>query len=233
MNPGLHERRARAAVRATCYAASSDLLASPHDIDPRALLAARRGLCAQLPWGTVLEAPVAALAAAELTALRLAYSGAFEVGDQGPPVPIRESLRASRPPGAREEVVRFYEFFGYTPGERFAWQPDHLSIELEFLHVLCVQEAHAEDDATARPFQLAQGDFTARHPGAWLPAFAGDAVALAPASPYAPAARAGRRFRCRRSRLAAREPRPPLRGARRGEQAPRHRAPRAGARPRS
>lgn len=184
------ERRSRSAARATCYAACSELLASPHELDPRALLATRRGRCAPLPWGAPLEAPVGELAAAPLESLRLAYSAAYEVGDQGPPVPIRESLRPGRPPGTREEVVRFYEFFGYAPGERFAWQPDHLSIELEFLHVLCVQEAHAPDDAAARPFQLAQGDFTARHPAAWLAAFADDTAAQAAASPYAAAARA-------------------------------------------
>lgn len=186
----VHERRSRAAARATCYAACSELLASPHDFDPRALLATRIGACAHLPWGAALEAPVAELAGTPLESLRLAYSGTFEVGDQGPPVPIRESLRPGRPPGAREEVVRFYEFFGYAPGERFAWQPDHLSIELEFLHLLCVQEARAVDDAAARPFQLAQGDFTARHPGAWLPQFAADAAAHAGDSPHAKAARA-------------------------------------------
>lgn len=185
-----HERHSRAAARAACYAAGSELLASPHELDPRALLAARRGACAHLPWGVALEAPIAALAGAPLEDLRLAYGAAFEVGDQGPPVPIRESLRPSRPPGTREEVVRFYEFFGYAPGERFAWQPDHLSIELEFLHVLCVQEARALDDAAARPFQLAQGDFTARHPAAWLPEFAADAARLAPGSPYAAVAEA-------------------------------------------
>ena len=179
-----------APLRALAYAASSELLASPHDLDPRALLATRRRQCAPLRWAAVLEPAIEALAAAELDALQRGFSGLFEVGDQGPPVPIRESLRPARPPGAREEVVRFYEFFGYAPGERFAWQPDHLSIELEFLHVLCVQEAHAPDDAAARPFQLAQGDFTARHPAAWLPAFADDTTAQAAASPYAAAARA-------------------------------------------
>jgi DMSO reductase family type II enzyme chaperone len=187
------ERRSRASVRAVCHAACSELLASPHDLDPRALLAARRGGCAALPWGAALEPLVAELAGCDLDVLRRAYSAAFEVGDQGPPVPIRESLRASRPPGTREEVVRFYEFFGYAPGERFAWQPDHLSIELEFLHVLCVQEARAADDAAARPFQLAQADFTARHPAAWLPAFAADAAARSPA-PYAAVTRAVAQF---------------------------------------
>jgi DMSO reductase family type II enzyme chaperone len=179
-----------APLRAACYAACSDLLASPHDLDPRQLLASRRGCLAGLPWGAELETSAAALAAASLEELRAGFSTLFEVGDQGPPVPIRESLRPARAAGAREEVVRFYEFFGYAPGERFAWQPDHLSIELEFLHVLCVQEANAVDDGGARPFELAQIDFASRHPAAWLPAFAADAARQAPGSPYAAAAAA-------------------------------------------
>ena len=64
------------------------------------------------------------------------------------------------------------------------------SIELEFLHVLCAQEANAVDDAGARPFQRAQADFAARHPGAWLRAFADDAARVAPGSAYALAAAA-------------------------------------------
>lgn len=183
-----------APLRAHAYAACSELLASPHDLDPRGLLATRRGPCAALPWAVVLGPAIEALAAAELDALQRSFSGLFEVGDQGPPVPIRESLRPSRPPGAREEVVRFYEFFGYAPGERFAWQPDHLSIELEFLHVLCAQEANAADDAAARPFQLAQADFATRHPAAWLQGFADDAARVAPQSLHASAAAAAASF---------------------------------------
>jgi DMSO reductase family type II enzyme chaperone len=188
------QRLHTAPLRALAYAASSELLASPHDLDPRALLATRRRQCAPLRWAAVLEPAIEALAAAELDALQRGFSGLFEVGDQGPPVPIRESLRPARPPGAREEVVRFYEFFGYAPGERFAWQPDHLSIELEFLHVLCAQEANAVDDAGARPFQRAQADFAARHPGAWLRAFADDAARVAPGSAYSLAAAAVAEF---------------------------------------
>jgi DMSO reductase family type II enzyme chaperone len=188
------QRLQTAPLRTACYAACSELLASPHDVDPRELLHARRDPCRELPWGAVLETHVAAIAGGELPYLQREYSALFEVGDQGPPVPIRESLRPARPAGAREEVVRFYEYFGYVPGERFAWQPDHLSIELEFLHVLCAQEANAVDDAGARPYALAQADFASRHPGFWLPAFAADAARLSPASPYAAAAAAVARF---------------------------------------
>lgn len=184
------QRPHTAPLRALAYAACSELLASPHDLDPRGLLATRRGRCAALSWAAVLEPAIDRLASAELDSLQRSFSGLFEVGDQGPPVPIRESLRPARPPGAREEVVRFYEFFGYAPGERFAWQPDHLSIELEFLHVLCAQEANAGDDAAALPFQRAQADFATRHPAAWLQAFADDAARVAPASPHTSAAAA-------------------------------------------
>ncbi|MFO1425592.1 MAG: molecular chaperone TorD family protein [Steroidobacteraceae bacterium] len=74
--------------------------------------------------------------------------------------------------------------------EQHAWQPDHLSVELEFVHMLCWHESQAADGAAALPFQLAQADFTQRHLAAWTPTLAAQVAARAPGSLYARVTRA-------------------------------------------
>ena len=174
-----------AALRCLCYAACSELTASPHDVDPRPALRDRVGLGEAVPYASALDALLAEVCGADLTRLRAEYSGLFEVGSQGPPAPIREDLQAGQRAGIREEVVRFYDYFGYVLDGKFAWQPDHLSVELEFMHYLCYREAQAGETAEALSFQLAQADFSARHLAAWLPQLAANVDKLAKGSLYA------------------------------------------------
>lgn len=187
------DRETSAAPRCLGYAACSELVASPHDVDPRPALQARVGLGQQLPQAAGLDALLVDIATADLGALRVAYSGLFEVGDEGPPVPIREDLQPGRA-GSREELVRFYDHFGYTLDERHAWQPDHLSVLLEFMHFLCWNETQAESDDEALSFQLAQADFAQRHIASWLPAWAQRVAERAADAPYARVAEALNRF---------------------------------------
>lgn len=182
-------RESSAAPRCRVYAACSELLASPHDLDPRPALQARVGLGAHWPPAATLDPLLVEVATADLGTLRRAYSSLFEVGDEGPPVPLREDLQPGRA-GSREELVRFFDHFGYTLGEQLAWQPDHLSVLLEFMHFLCWREAQASDDEAAQPFQLAQTDFAQRHLTSWLPQWAQRVGELAEASAYARVAQA-------------------------------------------
>lgn len=154
-----------AAARCQAYAACSALAASPHESDPR-------------------EASPA-LAGADLAALRRDYSALFEVGDEGPPLPLRAAAREGGRPAMREDIVRFYEHFHYTLDEAHAWQADHLSVQLEFMQLLCWREAQADNAEDAKPWQRAQADFAARHLAPWLPTLAAEVARLAPASPYA------------------------------------------------
>lgn len=171
-----------APLRCLAYAAYSELLASPHDVDPRPRCDERLGVGAALGYASALDDLLAEFRDADLAALRAAYSGLFEVGNEGPPAPIREDLQTGQRGGTREEIVRFYEHFGYVLDERFAWQPDHLSVELEFVHYLCYLESRADENSLS--CQLAQFDFTERHPGRWVPAFAEQVERLAPGSLY-------------------------------------------------
>ena len=171
-----------AAPRCLCYAACSELLASPHEVDPRPALRARAGLGDQLSRAAPLEALFAEVVGADLERLKSEYSGLFEVGSQGPPAPIREDLLTGQKAGTREDLVRFYDFFGYRLDERFAWAPDHLSVELEFMHFLCYHEA--SDSGERLSWQLAQADFAPRHLANWVPALAAGVERLAPGAFY-------------------------------------------------
>jgi DMSO reductase family type II enzyme chaperone len=174
-----------AAARCRCYAACSELVASPHEVDVRAALRERGSLRGGVPQADLLEPALAEVRDAPVERLKREYSALFEVGDEGPPVPMREDLFDDRGSGCREEVVRFYEHFHYTLADRFAWQPAHLSVELEFVHLLCFRESQAADPAEALPYQLAQLDFCGRHLASWVPTLAARAAARAPGSIHA------------------------------------------------
>ncbi len=62
-----------------------------------------------------------------------------------------------------EELVRYYEYFGLSRSQD-AELPDHLSIELEFMHFLCELERHAPaGSADTDSLHKAQRDFIERH----------------------------------------------------------------------
>ena len=164
---------ATASGRCILYAVFSDIAASPFDAEP-AIAGEHLDIAAlDLPYTlSNLEELLQEWRETDKEVLKRDYSGLFEVGSKGPPVPIREDLHLNQPAGVREDIVRFYEFFGYGLEERFAWAPDHLSVELEFMHFLCFREAQSftESDNTvdATSYQLAQSDFSARHLCNWV-----------------------------------------------------------------
>jgi DMSO reductase family type II enzyme chaperone len=181
-----------AAPRCRCYAAFSELTASPHDVDALASLRERIGAASGLPFETGLDALLEEFAAADPQRLKAEYSALFEVGSDGPPAPIREDLLTGQKAGTREDIVRFYDFFGYRLADRFAWAPDHLSVELEFMHFLCYHEFRESSDRLS--YQLAQADFAERHLLRWVPRLADAVAALAPSSFYSRVVAATRDF---------------------------------------
>ncbi len=156
-----------ASVRCACYAAWSELCASPHDLDPRPGLRERVGSWGSIGYASSMDALIGDYVDVPLEDLKRQFSGLFEIGSDGPVVPIREDLQTGQRAGTRESLVRFYEHFGYQLAQGFAWAPDHLSVELEFMHFLCYGEATADSDASSQ--QLAQIDFTERHLLRWVP----------------------------------------------------------------
>ena len=164
----LRETGETAPARCLMYAIFSDIVASPFDAE--AAIARDEIQVSQIPLPYALSNPdkyVKAWRERDVGQLKSEYSSLFEVGSDGPPVPIREDLHRNQPAGVREDIVRFYDYFGYGLAEKFAWAPDHLSVELEFMHFLAYKESEcsAEDAAS---FQLAQHDFAERHLVVWV-----------------------------------------------------------------
>ena len=153
--------------RATIYSLFSQLLSSPHELKPLSLTSdiSFEGL----PFDFNVSEMIDNYIKYDPDELRLRYSGLFEVGDDGPPVPIREDLFLAQPAKLREDIVRFYDYFGYQLDEEFQWQMDHLSIELEFMHFLIIGELRSDKDKLS--FQLGQYDFLEKHLINWVPPF--------------------------------------------------------------
>ena len=182
--------RVTAPGRCILYAVFSDVVASPFDAEP-AIAGEPLDIAAlDLPYAlSGLETLLREWSAADKAVLKREYSGLFEVGSSGPPVPIREDLHRNQPAGVREDIVRFYEFFGYGLEEKFAWAPDHLSVELEFMHFLCFREAQSLEDDEANveavSYQLAQSDFAERHLCNWVSELAEKILQQQPDALYA------------------------------------------------
>ncbi|MCP4089441.1 MAG: hypothetical protein GY746_06570 [Gammaproteobacteria bacterium] len=172
--------------RCLMYAVFSDIAASPFDAEPAVTGDVSEITALSLPYTlSNLEGLLQEWRATDKAVLKREYSGLFEVGSDGPPVPIREDLHRNQPAGVREDIVRFYEYFGYGLEDNFAWSPDHLSIELEFMHFLCFQEAEMSiNDGDALSFQLAQKDFSERHLVNWVSGLAEKIIEQQPDSLY-------------------------------------------------
>ena len=152
--------------RSQAYSLFSMLLSSPHDLDLKSKIL-HRDTNYQLPYNIDFDDLINEFKQQDEGDLKNQYSSLFEIGNSGPPAPIREDSFLHQPAGLREDLVRFHDYFGYTLSEEFQWQMDHLSIELEFMYFLCFQEHNAEDNRLS--YQLAQLDFSKRHLFNWIP----------------------------------------------------------------
>lgn len=98
------------------------------------------------------------------------YTRLFDPGTSAPPCPLYGGLYVEPQMATMEEVLRFYHHFGLAPTGQGGDTPDHLTAELEFLHVLAYGEAdlttQGEDPSS---YRLGRRDFIARHPGRWVP----------------------------------------------------------------
>jgi DMSO reductase family type II enzyme chaperone len=154
-----------AVPRSIAYSVFSLLMSSPHEINPRVKINEIEPL--QLPFNYDLEKVMHDFCIHEDDILKRQFSALFEIGDHGPPIPIREDLFLNQPAKLKEDLVRFYEHFGYELNEEFQWQMDHLSIELEFMYFLTMGEFKEKEDKLS--YQLAQLDFSKKHLMNWVP----------------------------------------------------------------
>lgn len=72
------------------------------------------------------------------------------------------------------DIAGFYSAFGMAISGEAEDRPDHVSIECEFMNVLCAKEAHALETGEAEllhSVRKAQLDFVRDHLARWLPAF--------------------------------------------------------------
>ncbi len=103
-------------------------------------------------------------------ALPTEFTRLFDPGTSAPPCSLHGGLHVGPQMITMEEVLRFYHHFNLAPAAGSRETPDHLTAELEFLHVLAFGEADLStrgEDATA--WRLGRRDFIARHPGRWVP----------------------------------------------------------------
>lgn len=184
-----------AAIRGRAYKLYSILLASPHEIDVDRQLGEDVGAHELRPYGIDLDALCGTFLNTGIASRKREYSGLFEVGDSGSPIAIREQQQYRDVAGIMEDLVRFYDFFDYPLHEQYAWAPDHISVILEFCHVLCYRESVATDDRLS--YQLAQHDFVARHLVEWPPILADLIDKVQPGSLYANVARSASVFLAR------------------------------------
>lgn len=93
----------------------------------------------------------------------------FEAGIGSPPCPLVEGVYDRDRRAVLKELILFYNHFGlsYAEGSQ-AERPDHLGLELEFLHYLTFKEVLAmQSGKDVRGYRRAQTDFLARHPLSW------------------------------------------------------------------
>ncbi len=93
----------------------------------------------------------------------------FEAGIGSPPCPLVEGVYDRDRRAVLKELILFYNHFGlsYAEGSQ-AERPDHLSLELEFLHYLTFKEVLAiQSGKDACGYRRAQIDFLSRHPLSW------------------------------------------------------------------
>ena len=94
----------------------------------------------------------------------------FESGPGGPPCPLVEGAWKEDRKVVLKELILFYNHFGlsYAEGAQDE-RPDHICLEMEFLHYLTFKEVQAlQTGADPSSYRRAQRDFLERHPLVWM-----------------------------------------------------------------
>lgn len=85
------------------------------------------------------------------------------------------------------DIAGFYRAFGFSLGGAVRERPDHVAVELEFMHILALKEAYALETGISEHVEIcveAQGKFLQDHLGRWVGLFAQSVAHNAPDSLY-------------------------------------------------
>lgn len=85
------------------------------------------------------------------------------------------------------DIAGFYRAFGFNLGGQKRERPDHVAVELEFMHILALKEAYALETGIPEHLEIcqaAQGKFLHDHLGRWIGLFAQGVAHNAPDSLY-------------------------------------------------
>jgi DMSO reductase family type II enzyme chaperone len=128
-----------------------------------------------LPYNGLNGGTLGAKAALSYEAFQSSYIGLFEVGGElGAPSPLYEGEYGGGRMKVMEEVLRFYHYFGLKLSEEKRERPDHLSSELEFMHLLTFKETEGLlQGADRQAYRDAQRDFVRFHLNDFVAAVAG------------------------------------------------------------
>jgi DMSO reductase family type II enzyme chaperone len=115
-----------------------------------------------------------------LETVQAAYTNTFDLGKPQPPCPPYTGLYlagAETYPGPRTDFLSdlqcTYRSWGLEPGTELS---DHLSVELEFMHFLCITKNAATESGDEKTLARVHKDYTwlGKHLAAYAPLFARD-----------------------------------------------------------
>lgn len=180
------QRINQAIGRAQLYGFLADVYLYPienwsEDLPLAAAVAAR--LAHAPAWPAVSPLSLTSLQAAYLRCFGLAGSLPYET-EYGLPHEFRQAQELA-------DIAGFYRAFGFTVGGEVRERPDHLAVELEFMHLLTLKEAHALATGLTEAATIcgeAQARFLADHLGVWIDLFAESLRLNTATEPYPPLA---------------------------------------------
>ena len=135
---------------------------------------------------TAWNYPLEALQAEHRLAFGLTGSLCYET-EFGLPHEFRQSQEMA-------DIAGFYRAFGFNIGGKVRERPDHVSAELEFMHILALKEAYAAENGVAEHVEIcveAQRKFLQEHLGQWVGLFAESLKQSATDGPFVALARFG------------------------------------------
>ena len=138
------------------------------------LVQAFEALSAELPYPFSLEENerkgLALPSGVEAEEIEVEFVRLFESGPGGPPCPLVGGAWREDRKVVLKDLILFYNHFGlsYAEGAQDE-RPDHICLEMEFLHYLTFKEVQAmQTGSDPSSYRRAQRDFLKRHPLFWM-----------------------------------------------------------------